>query len=96
MSSTAIDYHLIISHLAICRVQLSEIDENQKAINKLKANLVDDLNDRGVLSDYEAEQCLEQHRAQQEKLARKLNQEKEKQEKVSIQYSLICCLRLIN
>ena len=46
------------------------------------------------MSDIEAEQCLEQHRAQQDKLTRKLNTEKEKQEKVC-QYhvfSLQCTL----
>lgn len=61
---------------------MSEIDEKQRAINDLKANLIDDLNERGVMSDIEAEQCLDQHRAQQEKLTRKLDNEKDKQEKV--------------
>lgn len=63
--------------------ELTEIDEKQRAINELKANLIDDLNDRGVMSDIEAEQCLEQHKAQQEKLTRKLNNERDKQEKVT-------------
>lgn len=61
---------------------MTEIDDKQRAINELKANLIDDLNERGVMSDIEAEQCLEKHRAQQDKLTRKLNDERDKQEKV--------------
>jgi len=36
------------------------------------------------LSDIEAEKCLETHRIQQEKLTRKLDAERDKQEKVKI------------
>ena len=63
---------------------MTEIDEKQRAINELKANLLDDLSERGVMSDIEAEQCLEEHKAQQEKLTNKLNNERDKQERVSL------------
>ena len=36
------------------------------------------------MSDIEAEQCLEEHKAQQEKLTNKLNNERDKQERVSL------------
>ncbi|XP_067937333.1 limbin-like [Watersipora subatra] len=62
--------------------ELTEIDEKQRAINELKANLIDDLSERGVMSDGEAEMCLEQHKAQQTKLTNKLNNEREKQERM--------------
>ena len=42
--------------------QVARIEEQQKAINSLKANLMDDLNARGILSTPECEKVLSVHK----------------------------------
>lgn len=41
---------------------MTKIEEQQKAINNLKANLMDDLSDRGILTISQCEKILEDHR----------------------------------
>ena len=41
---------------------MARIEEQQKAINSLKANLMDDLNARGILSTPECEKVLNVHK----------------------------------
>ena len=41
--------------------QMARIEEQQKAIFNLKSNLMDDLNDKGVLSDPECQKVIEIH-----------------------------------
>lgn len=38
------------------------IEEQQSAINNLKTNLMDELNERGILSDPECQKVLERHK----------------------------------
>ena len=40
---------------------MARIEEQQKAIFNLKSNLMDDLNDKGVLSDPECQKVIEIH-----------------------------------
>ena len=42
-------------------LQKTMIEEQQKAINNLKRNLMDDMNERGVLSDPECQEIIDQH-----------------------------------
>lgn len=51
--------------------QMARIEEQQKAINNLKANLMDDLNARGILSTPECEHILDVHRQVQSVLRQK-------------------------
>ena len=51
--------------------QMARIEEQQKAINNLKANLMDDLNARGILSTPECERILDVHRQVQSVLRQK-------------------------
>lgn len=41
---------------------MAQIEEQQKAINNLKVNLMDELTDRGVLSSPECERIIETHK----------------------------------
>ena len=61
---------------------MAEIETQQKAIHNLKSNLMDDLNDRGVLSDPECQRVIEIHQQEQAKLNDKLESQRAKQEKV--------------
>ena len=40
---------------------MAQIEEQQKAIFNLKANLMDDLNEKGVLSDPECQRVIKIH-----------------------------------
>ncbi|KAI8789816.1 trichohyalin, partial [Biomphalaria glabrata] len=62
--------------------EMAKIEEQQKAINNLKANLLDDLNSRGILSTPECERIILRHKQEQEELNEKLDKERLKQEKV--------------
>ena len=50
---------------------MTRIEEQQKAINNLKANLMDDLNERGILSTPECERILDVHKQVQSVLGEK-------------------------
>lgn len=43
-------------------VKMTKIEEQENAINKLKANLMDDLTERGLLSDPECKRILQIHK----------------------------------
>ncbi|XP_064630061.1 limbin-like isoform X2 [Lineus longissimus] len=62
--------------------EMAQIEEQQKAINSLKSNLMDDLTDKGVLSSPECQKVIEIHQKEKEKLNKKLDAQKQKQEKV--------------
>ncbi|RUS90472.1 hypothetical protein EGW08_001740, partial [Elysia chlorotica] len=62
--------------------EMARIEEQQKAINSLKANLMDDLNARGILSTPECEKVLNVHKEEQERLSRKLDDQRAKQEQM--------------
>lgn len=38
------------------------IEEQQAAINNLKSNLIDELSERGILSDLECQKVLDRHK----------------------------------
>ena len=40
---------------------MAKIEEQQKAIHNLKSNLMDDLNDKGILSDPQCQKVIEMH-----------------------------------
>ncbi|XP_046570165.1 LOW QUALITY PROTEIN: limbin-like [Haliotis rubra] len=61
--------------------EMAQIEEQQKAINNLKVNLMDELTDRGVLSSPECERIIETHKERQEQLNKKLDSQRKKQEK---------------
>ncbi|XP_074642074.1 uncharacterized protein LOC141899588 [Tubulanus polymorphus] len=61
--------------------ELAKIEEQQKAINNLKSSLMDDLTDRGVLSNPECQRVIEIHQQEKEKLNKKLEVQRQKQEK---------------
>ncbi|XP_061180109.1 trichohyalin-like [Saccostrea echinata] len=61
--------------------EMALIDEQQAAINNLKSNLMDELNERGILSDPECQKVLERHRQEQEQLHKKLDSQRSRQEK---------------
>ncbi|KAK6186320.1 hypothetical protein SNE40_008379 [Patella caerulea] len=61
--------------------ELAKIEDQQKAINNLKINLVDDLNERGILSTPECEKLLERHKREKEDLSKKLDEQRSKQER---------------
>ncbi|XP_060063934.1 trichohyalin-like [Ylistrum balloti] len=52
--------------------ELSKIQEQQKAINNLKMNLMDDLNERGVLDNKECHEIIDRYREEQDKLQQTL------------------------
>ncbi|CAL1547304.1 unnamed protein product [Lymnaea stagnalis] len=62
--------------------EMAKIEEQQKAINNLKANMLDDLNARGILTTPECEMILNRHKEEQENLNEKLEKERAKQEKM--------------
>ncbi len=62
---------------------MARIEEQQKAIFSLKTNLMDDLNEKGLLSDPECQRVLEQHQRDQAVLSEKLDSQRAKQERVS-------------
>ncbi|XP_005098587.1 myosin-9 isoform X2 [Aplysia californica] len=62
--------------------EVAKIEEQQKAINNLKANLMDDLNARGILSTPEMEKILDIHKQEHEKLNQKLDGQRNKQEQM--------------
>ncbi|XP_064601253.1 LOW QUALITY PROTEIN: uncharacterized protein LOC135467409 [Liolophura sinensis] len=62
--------------------ELAKIEQQQKAINNLKLNLMDDLTDRGVLSNPECQRVIDVHKQEQENLQKKLDSQRIKQEKV--------------
>ncbi|CAH1782700.1 unnamed protein product [Owenia fusiformis] len=62
--------------------EMVKIEEQQKAIHNLKSNLMDDLNERGVLSDPECQRVIETHQKNQEVLQEKLEAQRLKQEKL--------------
>ena len=63
-------------------LQMAKIEEQQKAIHNLKSNLMDDLNEKGILSDPECQRVIEVHQREQEKLNEKLESQRAKQERV--------------
>ncbi len=67
---------------------MARIEEQQKAIHNLKSNLMDDLNDKGILSDPQCQKVIEIHQQEQEKLATKLESQRAKQQKVRISHFL--------
>ena len=75
--------------------QLSKIYEQQKAIHNLKSNLMDDLNEKGILSDPECQKVIEMHQKEQENLNKRLDTQRNKQEKVFtfILHSFVQCRR---
>ncbi|PVD30384.1 hypothetical protein C0Q70_09650 [Pomacea canaliculata] len=60
--------------------EVTKIEEQQKAINNLKANLMDDLSDRGILTISQCEKILQDHRNVQEQVNKKLDRQRQKQE----------------
>ncbi|XP_056006535.1 trichohyalin-like isoform X2 [Ostrea edulis] len=61
--------------------ELALIEEQQAAINNLKSNLIDELSERGILSDPECQKVLDRHKQDQEQLNKKLESQRSKQEK---------------
>nr|KAG5698070.1 hypothetical protein BaRGS_016718 [Batillaria attramentaria] len=59
--------------------EMTKIEEQQKAINSLKANLMDDLNERGILSTPECERILQVHK---EMLRSKLQERMQQRERL--------------
>ena len=45
----------------MCVCQMAKIEEQQKAIHNLKSSLMDDLNDKGMLSDPDCQRVLQIH-----------------------------------
>ena len=62
--------------------QLAHIESQQKAINDLKASMLDELNQRGQLSDPECQRVLQIHQDEQARLNSKLDDQRDKQEQV--------------
>ncbi|KAK3095945.1 hypothetical protein FSP39_021134 [Pinctada imbricata] len=62
--------------------ELSKIEEQQKAINSLKSNLMDDLTERGILSNPECQAVLQRHKQAQDDLNKRVEQQRSKQEKL--------------
>lgn len=52
----------INSRIAPWYSQLAKMEQQQKAINNLKLNLMDDLTDRGVLSNPECQRVIDVHK----------------------------------
>ena len=65
---------------------MAKIEEQQKAIHNLKSNLMDDLNEKGILSDPECQRVIQVHQKEQEKLNEKLESQRAKQERVRKSY----------
>ncbi|XP_041369582.1 limbin-like [Gigantopelta aegis] len=62
--------------------ELAKIEEQQNAINNLKANLMDDLTDRGILTTPECEQIIARHKEEQDRLNKNLETQRMKQEQI--------------
>ncbi|KAJ8317460.1 hypothetical protein KUTeg_005364 [Tegillarca granosa] len=62
--------------------EMAKIEEQQKAINNLKANLMDDLNARGILSDPECQAILQRHKDSQDEVNQRIEAQRSKQEKM--------------
>ncbi|KAK7110982.1 hypothetical protein V1264_014771 [Littorina saxatilis] len=62
--------------------EMTQIEQQQKAINNLKAKMMDDLNERGILSTPECERILDVHKQESETLNQKLDQQRTKQEQI--------------
>ncbi len=63
-------------------MQMAKMEEQQKAIYNLKSNLMDDLSDKGILTNPECARILEAHQREQQRLSEKLELQRAKQEKV--------------
>ncbi|OWF43866.1 trichohyalin-like [Mizuhopecten yessoensis] len=61
--------------------ELSKIEDQQKAINDLKMNLMDDLNERGVLGNQECQEIIERYKEEQDKLQHSLADRQRQHEK---------------
>ena len=61
--------------------QMAKIDEQERALNSLAVNLMDDLNEKGTLDPRECQQMIQMHQENQEKLQDKLDSQRAKQEK---------------
>ncbi|XP_069140013.1 limbin-like [Argopecten irradians] len=61
--------------------ELTKIQEQQKAINDLKMNLMDDLNERGVLKNDECHEIIERYKQEQDKLQQSLSERQKQHEK---------------
>ncbi|XP_076460984.1 limbin-like [Babylonia areolata] len=62
--------------------EMTQIEEQQKAINNLKANIMDDLNERGILSTPECDLILDTHKQDTKALHQRMETQREKQEKI--------------
>eukprot|EP00058_Branchiostoma_floridae_P023396 XP_002608886.1 hypothetical protein BRAFLDRAFT_129933 [Branchiostoma floridae] len=60
--------------------ELATIEEQREALNKLTTNLVDELSDKGVLTDPECKKVIEQHKKDVDKLEKKLHHQRQRQE----------------
>ncbi|XP_077991891.1 uncharacterized protein LOC144446076 [Glandiceps talaboti] len=61
--------------------ELATIEEQQKALNNLKMNMMDELTDNGIISNPEGRKIIEEHQKEVEKLEGKLNAQRQSQEK---------------
>ncbi|CAD5113133.1 DgyrCDS2321 [Dimorphilus gyrociliatus] len=66
--------------------EMAKMEEQQKAINTLKANIMDDLSEKGVLGDPKCREVIENYQRDQQKINDVLDEQRQKQEKVSFQY----------
>ena len=62
---------------------MARIEEQQKAINDLKKNLMEDLNQNGVLDNPQCRQVIEEHEKKQAELNQKMSAQRSRQEEVS-------------
>ncbi|XP_070539651.1 limbin-like isoform X2 [Ptychodera flava] len=61
--------------------ELATIEDQQKALNNLKMNMMDELTDKGLLSNPEGKKIIDEHQKEVEKLEGKLTAQRQKQEK---------------
>ncbi|XP_063433599.1 limbin-like [Mytilus trossulus] len=62
--------------------ELAKIEQQQKAINNLKTNLLEDLNSRDLLNDTETQKIIQSHRQAQDDLNKQMEEHRVKQEKM--------------
>lgn len=62
--------------------ELAKIEEQQRAINNLKSNLLDDLNARNLLDDTETQKILLSHKQAQDELSKNMDEQRVKHEKL--------------
>lgn len=62
--------------------EMIKMEEQQKAINKLKVNIMDDLTERGVLENPECREVIDNYQRDQEKINEILDVQRQKQERV--------------